>query len=51
MRNSIKYFGISLVVMFGFQAQAQQRDLDNFRAPDKRGINQFEAPKDTQVGS
>ncbi|RAV29064.1 hypothetical protein [Sinomicrobium soli] len=26
---------------------AQKRDLDNFRSPDKNGINVFEAPKDT----
>jgi hypothetical protein len=47
MKNSIKYFGIVLLVLFGFQVQAQQRDLDNFRPLDQRGINMFEAPKDT----
>ncbi|MFO7719267.1 MAG: hypothetical protein R6W85_02360 [Gillisia sp.] len=47
MKNSIKYFGIVLLVLFGFQVQAQQRDLDNFRPLDQRGINVFEAPKDT----
>ncbi|RFN60250.1 hypothetical protein [Marixanthomonas ophiurae] len=50
MKNSLKYFGIALLVLFGFQALAQEkqaRDLDNFRYPDQRGINQFEAPKDT----
>ncbi|HSI69905.1 MAG TPA: hypothetical protein VK941_06720, partial [Gillisia sp.] len=47
MKNSIKYFGIVLLVLFGFQVQAQQRDLDNFRPLDQRGINIFEAPKDT----
>ncbi len=47
MKNSIKYFGIVLLVLFGFQVQAQQRDLDNYRPLDKRGIHMFEAPKDT----
>ncbi len=47
MKNSVKYFGIVLLVLFGFQVQAQQRDLDNYRPLDKRGINMFEAPKDT----
>lgn len=50
MKNSIKYFGIVLIVLISFNAQAQEtsaRDLDNFRFPDQCGINQFEAPKDT----
>ncbi|MBO2543225.1 hypothetical protein J0871_02235 [Salegentibacter sp. BDJ18] len=47
MKNSIKYFGLIAFVLFGLQMQAQDRDLDNYRAPDKRGINVFEAPKDT----
>ncbi|MCM4158313.1 hypothetical protein FHG64_12080 [Antarcticibacterium flavum] len=47
MKNSVKYFGIVLLVLFGFQVQAQQRDLDNFRPLDQRGIHMFEAPKDT----
>ncbi|MCM4158493.1 hypothetical protein FHG64_12990 [Antarcticibacterium flavum] len=47
MKNSVKYFGIVLLVLFGFHVQAQQRDLDNFRPLDQRGINMFEAPKDT----
>lgn len=47
MKNSVKYFGIALLVFLGFQMQAQQRDLDNMRPLDKRGINIFEAPKDT----
>ena len=60
MKNLIKYSGIALMMALGFQAQAQDvdvlvveeenksiwdRDLPNFRAPDQRGINQFEAPK------
>src|SRR5690606_667642 len=47
MKNSVKYFGIALIALFGIQSQAQQRDLDNFRPLDQRGINMFEAPKDT----
>ncbi len=47
MKTTIKYLSLVLIVLFAFQSQAQQRDLDNFRFPDKRGINQFETPKDT----
>lgn len=61
MKNSIKYFGIALMMAAGFQVQAQDvdvdvdvenktiwdRDLPNFRAPDQRGINDFEPTKDT----
>ena len=48
MKNLFQYLSIALVAFFGLQMQAQtQRDLDNFRYPDQRGIDQFEAPKDT----
>ncbi len=48
MKNLLPYLGLGLLTMFGLQTQAQtQRDLDNFRYPDQRGINMFEAPKDT----
>lgn len=55
MKNLIKYSGIALMMAIGFQAQAQEvevkslwdRDLPNFRAPDQRGINNFEPNKDT----
>ncbi|HKL34805.1 MAG TPA: hypothetical protein VJ899_00800 [Salegentibacter sp.] len=64
MKNSIKYFGIALMMAVGFQAQAQDVDVDvvdvdveeksiwdrelpNFRAPDQRGIGEFEPTKDT----
>lgn len=50
MKNLIKYSGIALMMAVGFQAQAQERearDLDNFRPLDQRGIDIFEAPKDT----
>tara|TARA_R110002020_G_scaffold154714_6_gene335173 strand:+ start:59119 stop:60390 length:1272 start_codon:yes stop_codon:yes gene_type:complete len=48
MKNSIKYFSLICLFLFGMAVQAQsQRDLDNYRKPDKRGVDQFEAPKDT----
>lgn len=48
MKNLFQYLSIALVAFFGLQMQAQnQRDLDNYRYPDQRGIDQFEAPKDT----
>ncbi len=47
MKTTAKYFGLALIALFGLQSQAQQRDLDNFRPLDQRGINMFEAPKDT----
>src|SRR5690606_7159076 len=43
-------FSTVLLILFGFQALAQEneaRDLDNFRYRDQRGIEQFEAKKDT----
>ncbi len=48
MNNSLTYL---VLILFGFFASSvaaqSQRDLDNFRKPDQRGIHQFEAPKDT----
>lgn len=38
---------LCLTLVFSFSSLAQNRDLDNFRPRDKRGINLFEAPKDT----
>ncbi|WOD42486.1 hypothetical protein [Hwangdonia lutea] len=35
------------LVLAGFSISAQKRNLDNFRQPDKNGINVFEAPKDS----
>ncbi|MFV8225073.1 hypothetical protein [Christiangramia aquimixticola] len=38
----------TLILLIGLPLIAQnQRDIDNFRNPDQRGINQFEAPKDS----
>ncbi len=42
-RNSIVVVALAL----GLSANAQNRNLDNYRQPDQRGINVFEAPKDT----
>lgn len=48
MKNLIKYLSIAILIVAGYQMQGQtQRDLDNFRFPDQRGINEFEAKKDT----
>lgn len=47
MKTTAKYFSTILLVIFGLQVQAQNRDLPNFRFPDQRGINQFEPEKDT----
>ncbi|MAN27775.1 MULTISPECIES: hypothetical protein [Mesonia] len=51
MRTLAKFLGIVLVALMATQVHAQQinldRNLDNFRYPDKRGVNVFESPKDT----
>ncbi|MDG1572750.1 hypothetical protein OZ410_10520 [Robiginitalea sp. M366] len=36
-------------LLFGLSAWGQNRNLDNFRSPDKDGINVFEAPKDSML--
>ncbi|MCM4166611.1 hypothetical protein KCTC52924_03552 [Arenibacter antarcticus] len=47
MTSIIKKAVCVALVMAGFGLSAQDRKLDNFRQPDKSGINVFEAPKDT----
>jgi hypothetical protein len=48
MKKLIQFSSFMLLVVFALQTQAQNnRDLDNYRQPDKRGINVFESPKDT----
>jgi len=48
MKKLIQFSSFMLLIVFGLQTQAQNnRDLDNYRQPDKRGINVFESPKDT----
>lgn len=45
MKTTFKLALLALGLSFGLQAQ-QDRNLDNFRQPDQRGINVFEDPKD-----
>ncbi len=48
MKTITKYLCLAFMAITVMPAMAQsQRDLDNYRNPDQRGINQFEAPKDT----
>jgi hypothetical protein len=47
MKTILKHAIIVGLVLTGWNFQAQNRDLDNYRLPDKRGIHDFEAPKDT----
>src|SRR5690606_14712959 len=47
MKSILKHAIILVIVLTGFSFHAQNRDLDNYRLPDKRGIHDFEAPKDT----
>ena len=52
MKNSLKYITLlllALVVSAGSLFAQQNRDLQFFRAPDKTGLNVFEAPKTTNV--
>lgn len=47
MRTFIKKSLVIFAVGLGFGTFAQNRDLDNYRQPDQRGLNVFESPKDT----
>ncbi|MDX1363526.1 hypothetical protein [Arenibacter latericius] len=47
MRSIIKNAVCATLVLAGLGLNAQDRNLDNYRQPDKSGINVFEAPKDT----
>lgn len=47
MRTFIKFSLVIAALGLSTVIQAQNRDLDNYRQPDKRGINVFESPKDT----
>lgn len=47
MRNLQKLLSIALLGLIGLSAQAQDRKLDNYKPLDQRGINIFEAPKDS----
>ncbi|MEO2063696.1 MAG: hypothetical protein ABGW97_11995 [Christiangramia sp.] len=48
MKTSIKLFSAILLSLATIPLTAQtQRDLDNYRQPDQRGVNDFEAVKDS----
>ncbi|MFD1163444.1 MULTISPECIES: hypothetical protein [Hwangdonia] len=47
MKTIFKNTLIIALVLTGFSISAQSRKLDNFRQPDKSGLNVFEAPKDS----
>lgn len=47
MKTTLKFSLIFVLMFTTISLFAQKRDLDNYRFPDQRGINQFEAPKDS----
>jgi len=47
MKSILKYAIILVIVLTGFSFYGQNRDLDNYRLPDKRGVHVFEDQKDT----
>ncbi|WP_086478447.1 MULTISPECIES: hypothetical protein [Arenibacter] len=47
MKSFFKQAVCAVLVVTGVGLNAQSRNLDNYRQPDKNGINVFEAPKDT----
>jgi len=48
MKSSFIKLGLpALLLIMGLSANAQNRDLDNYRQPDQRGVNVFESPKDS----
>jgi len=49
MKSLFRNALILALIVFGFSVHAQKnnRSLDNYREPDKNGINVFESPKDT----
>ncbi|WP_347925124.1 hypothetical protein [Pontimicrobium sp. SW4] len=47
MKTIFKYTMYTVALMFALNVSAQSRSLDNYRQPDKRGINDFEAKKDS----
>ena len=47
MKSIFKHALIVVLMLSGLSVFAQNRNLDNYRQPDKNGINVFEAPKDT----
>ncbi|MUU77585.1 hypothetical protein [Winogradskyella endarachnes] len=50
MKPVLKLVTLFIVITMGYTVSAQnkaKRDLDNYRTPDQRGVNLFEAKKDT----
>ncbi|WP_242203591.1 hypothetical protein [Aestuariivivens insulae] len=47
MKSIMKKVILLALILTGFSFYAQNRSLDNYREPDQRGVNVFEAPKDT----
>ncbi|TRZ46185.1 hypothetical protein [Robertkochia solimangrovi] len=47
MKSQITTVLTAILVCLCLSSYAQQRDIDNFRKPDQRGIYEFEAPKDS----
>lgn len=47
MKKYTKYGLLAAAFLVGLMGYSQNRNLDNFRSPDKNGVNVFEAPKDT----
>ena len=47
MRTLVSKILVVAMLFAGMSIYAQKRDLSNFRPPDQRGINMFEAPKDS----
>jgi len=47
MKKYVKHGILAVTFLVSLSGFSQNRQLDNFRSPDKNGINVFEAPKDT----
>jgi len=47
MKTTLKISLIFALMLTGISLYSQKRDIDNFRFPDQRGIDVFEAPKDS----
>lgn len=49
MKKYTTYGLLAAAFLVGLSGYSQNRQLDNFRSPDKNGVNVFEAPKDTTL--
>ena len=47
MKSIIRKSILLVLILASFSFYAQNRDLDNYRLRDQRGIHVFEAPKDS----